>query len=231
MLNISLNYEYLNKYELAKTYCERSTRINNILGKILNRPEYYLRNGDIYSSVGTLRNYEKSKIDYETALSISKQYNLKLLEISALYGLSEDENMLGNKKLAIDYLNKAVEEKDILNVKQNVCDGCLYGFIYWQDKNYNQAIKDYEDGLTKALANDNKLVASSIASHLASINYELKHYKTALKYSSLALEMDKKIYRYDHHYIKYQEGWQKRIMEEIMNIEKGKENGKVRKNK
>ena len=231
MLNISLNYEYLNKYELAKSYCERAVRINKILGNILNRPEYYLRNGDIYSSVGTLRNYEKSKIDYETALSISKQYNLKLLEISALYGLSEDENMLGNKKLAIDYLNKAIEEKNILNVKQNICDACLYGFIYWQDKNYNKATKDYEDGLAKALANDNKLVVSSIASHLASINYELKHYKKALKYSSIALEMDKKIYRYDHHYIKYQEEWQKRIMEEIMKIEKRKENGKIRKNK
>ena len=231
MLNISLNYEYLNKYELAKSYCERAVRINKILGNILNRPEYYLRNGDIYSSVGTLRNYEKSKIDYETALSISKQYNLKLLEISALYGLSEDENMLGNKKLAIDYLNKAIEEKNVLNVKKNICDACLYGFIYWQDRNYNKAIKDYEDGLAKALANDNKLVVSSIASHLASINYELKHYKKALKYSSIALEMDKKIYRYDHHYIKYQEEWQKRIMEEIMNIEKGKENGKIRKNK
>ena len=231
MLNISLNYEYLNKYELAKSYCERTVRINKILGNILNRPEYYLRNGDIYSSVGTLRNYEKSKIDYETALSISKQYNLKLLEISALYGLSEDENMLGNKKLAIEYLNKAIEEKNILNVKQNICDACLYGFIYWQDRNYNKAIKDYEDGLAKALANDNKLVVSSIASHLASINYELKHYKKALKYSSIALEMDKKIYRYDHHYIKYQEEWQKRIMEEIMKIEKRKENGKIRKNK
>ena len=43
--------------------------------------------------------------------------------------------------------------------------------------------------------------------------------------------MDKKIYRYDHHYIKYQEEWQKRIMEEIMKIEKRKENGKIRKNK
>lgn len=231
MLNISLNYEYLNKYELAKSYCERAVRINKILGNILNRPEYYLRNGDIYSSVGTLRNYEKSKNDYETALSISKQYNLKLLEISALYGLSEDENMLGNKKLAIEYLNKAIEEKNVLNVKQNICDACLYGFIYWQDRNYNKATKDYEDGLAKALANDNKLVVSSIASHLASINYELKHYKKALKYSSIALEMDKKIYRYDHHYIKYQEEWQKRIMEEIMKIEKGEENGKIRKNK
>ena len=139
--------------------------------------------------------------------------------------------MLGNKKLAIDYLNKAIEEKNVLNVKKNICDACLYGFIYWQDRNYNKAIKDYEDGLAKALANDNKLVVSSIASHLASINYELKHYKKALKYSSIALEMDKKIYRYDHHYIKYQEEWQKRIMEEIMNIEKGKENGKIRKNK
>ena len=28
MLNISLNYEYLNKYELAKSYCERTVRIN-----------------------------------------------------------------------------------------------------------------------------------------------------------------------------------------------------------
>ncbi|MDD2840665.1 MAG: hypothetical protein PHY80_06175, partial [Rickettsiales bacterium] len=216
-LNVCLNYEYLYKMDLANVYCKKAIRINNVLSNNLRRPEYFIKNGYIYSFVASVRNYQNALSEYEEAYKISNIFGLKLLEIKSMYGLSESNNMLGNKVKSIKYLDDISNLETMLNIEEQACDSCKYGFIYWGQKEYQKAINYYEAGLIKAFIQNNKVILANISSHLASINFELQNYKEALKYSTLSLNTDKKIYRYDHHYIKYQENWQDKIIKEMNN--------------
>jgi len=214
-LNVCLNYEYLHKMDLAKVYCKKSIRINNILSNNLMRPEYSIKNGFIYSFVASVRNYDDALFSYEKAYEISKKFGLKLLEIKSLHGLSECNNVFGNKPKSLKYLDNAVNSEMTLNINEQACNSCNYGFIYWGLKDYKKAIKYYEKGLIKSFILNNKITLAGVTSHLASVHFELKQYKEALKYSTLSLNTDKEIYRYDHHYIQYQENWQDKIIQAI----------------
>lgn len=219
-LNVCLNYEYLYKGDLAHIYCEKAIRINNVLNNNLDRPEYSAKNGYIYSFVANVRDYNSALSYYKESYENAKKFGLKLSEIKSMYGLSECNNVLGNKVDALKYLDDAMNLEILLNIEEQACSSCKYGFIYWGKKNYQKAINYYEKGLIKAFVQNNKVVLANVSSHLASINFELKKYQEALKYSTLSLNTDKKIYRYDHHYIKYQEDWQNRIIEEMNNNKK-----------
>ncbi|HSQ97496.1 MAG TPA: hypothetical protein VLL98_02135 [Rickettsiales bacterium] len=213
--NVCLNYEYLNKKDLAIIYCKQSLGVNDVLGNILERPDYFIANGYITSFFSGTRNYDSSLSYYTKAYEISKQNDLELLEIESMYGLSESNNTLGDKVKALKYLNDTINFKEKLGIFKEACDFCKYGVIYWGKKDYKNATNYYEAGLTFALQNDNKIALSCLASHLASINFELKNYKLALKYSDLALSVDKKIYKCGHHYIKYQLNWEEKITKEM----------------
>ncbi len=213
--NVCLNYEFLGRVDLALIYCNKAIEINDILGKILNRPEYYQNNGKIYSFVSFLRNYKKSLEYYTTAYKISKQYGLLLSEVSSLDGMSENETMLNNFQNSIEYLKKLEILED--DIKINTCKDCNYANIMWRDGRTKEAIKLFKKAISYAMMTNNNLSLSSLSSNLAIIYYDNEEYNKALEYSTLALEADKKIYRFDHHYIKFQEGWQKKILNQINN--------------
>ncbi len=216
-LNVCLNYEYLYKMDLAGIYCKKAIKINNVLGNRLGRPEYFIKNGYIHSFVANVRDYEGALSYYQRAYKIADNLGLKLLKIKSMYGLSECKNMLGEKLEAFKYLDNAFNFEMLLGIEEQACISCKYGFIYWGQKKYQKAINYYEKGLIRAFLRNDKIALSNISSHLASINFEIENYDNALKYSTLSLNTNRKIYRYDHHYIKYQTSWQNRIIEKISN--------------
>lgn len=219
-LNVCLNYEYLNNTDLAIAYCKQSLGINDVLSNVLERPEYAIKNGFISSFVASVRSYENSLSYYTKAYDMSKQNDLRLLEIESMYGLSDSNNMLGDRVKALKYLDDAINFREKLGIMKEVCDFCKYGVIYWNKKDYKKAISYYETGLDIARKSNNKIAIACSTSHLASINFELKKYKVALDYSNLALNTDKKMYTCGHHYIKYQLDWNNRITKEMENKKK-----------
>ena len=210
-----LNYEYLGKVELAKTYCARAIKINDTIAKTIGRPEYYMQNGNLYSFVGTMRDYNKALQYYEQAYNISNNFNLLILKSAALSGMSEFKNMLNDKDMAFKDLtdsNKIIED---LGIKNKSCFLCQLGFLYWGKNDYNAAIESYKQAITNATTGDNKILISNASSHLASVYSIIDNYGEALKYSELSLNTNKKIYRFDHHYIKYEEAQKNNILQKI----------------
>lgn len=216
-LNVCLNYEYLGKQDLAKFYCDRAIKINNVVGKTLARPEYYIQNGFIYNFVSLYRNYEKSMANYSEAYRISKEFNLYLYEIRALSGMSQNENDTGKYEEAIKLLRGLIKIEKQLDISKNSCYDCSFGSIYLRKGEADKSINYFKSSILSGLKNGNNLIVSGAASQLANIYYNLGDYVEALKYSTLALSTDKKIYRFDHHYIKYQEGWQETILNNLNN--------------
>ncbi len=216
-LNVCLNYEYLGKNDLAKLYCDRAIKINNVVGNVVGRPEYYIQNGFIYNFVSLYRDYEKSIANYNEAYRISQTFNLYLYEVSALYGMSEAENDAGKYDEAIKLLRGLIKIEKRLDISKNSCYDCSFGSIYWRRGDNDKSINYYKSSILSGLRSGNNLIVSSAASQLANIYYSLEDYREALKYSTLALSTDRKIYRFDHHYIRYQEGWQETILNSLNN--------------
>lgn len=210
-LNACLNYDYLDESKLSTIYCNRSLEINNILAEILERPEYYIRNGFIYSYVAQFRNYKSSLMNYIKAYKIADKLKLRILEANALQGMSNSNLMLGNKDKAFTQLNMSMKIKKSFGINSNCCEDIKYGEYFWHTKNYELAISSYKQAIFKGLKNNNNYMVSMASSHLAMVYDDLKQYKEGYKYSNLALDTSKRIYRYDHHYIKFQKEWGDRL--------------------
>jgi len=220
-LRVCLNYEYLGEKDLAKLYCDRAIKINEVLGKILIRPKYYIRNGFIYDFVSIYRNYGKSMTNYTKAYAISQRFNLYLCEIQSLYGMSGAEISNGQYDESVKLLDKATKIENKLKIFKDSCYDCKLGSAYWGKDEIDKAIRHYKNAISTALSKGNNIALSELASHLAIIYYNRKDYDEALKYSTLALETNKKLYRFDHHYIDYQKRWQEDILSNLSN-KKGK---------
>ena len=216
-LNVCLSYNLLGKNDLASIYCNKSVEINNILAGVLERPTYYLQNAFIYSFPDFLINYKTSFDYYKKAYDLSKRYNLFLNEIISLDGMSHTEAMLGNFDSSKDLTQKAEKLEKKLYIENYNCRNCNRATLSWRKNDKKNAIKFFKQAISNGLKTGNNLLVSKASSNLAALYYNMEDYSKALKYSTLALEMDKKIYRFDHHYINYQEAYQKNIFEKINN--------------
>lgn len=216
-LNVCLSYNLLGKNDLASIYCNKSVEINNILAGVLERPTYYLQNAFIYSFPDFLINYKTSFDYYKKAYDLSKRYNLFLNEIISLDGMSHTEAMLGNFDSSKDLTQKAEKLEKKLYIENYNCRNCNRATLSWRKNDKKNAIKFFKQAISNGLKTGNNLLVSKASSNLAALYYNMEDYSKALKYSTLALEMDKKIYRFDHHYINYQEAYQKNILEKINN--------------
>jgi len=217
-LSVCLNYEYLDKVNEAINYCKRAVEINDKLGLVIKRPEQYLQNGYIYSFVGSIRNYNIAIDNYNMAYSLAKEYKLDLLKARALSGISNCEIILDKKDKALADLQEAIKIKENFGIYNEPCDDCNLGFINWQKKEYSEALANYKNSIIFAdeIANDSSIFTS--ASHISSIYLQIGDYKAGLQYSELALKIAKNIYRYDHHYIRYQQSIQNNIEKSLLDI-------------
>ena len=131
--------------------------------------------------------------------------------------MSHTEAMLGNFNSSKDFTQQAEKLEKKLYIENYNCRNCNRATLSWRKNDKKNAIKFFKQAISNGLKTDNNLLVSKSSSNLAALYYNMEDYSKALKYSTLALEMDKKIYRFDHHYIKYQEAYQKNILEKINN--------------
>lgn len=221
--NACLNYEGLNKTDLAKLYCTRAININNKGGQVLNRPEYYIQNANIYYASNIFKNYDESLNNLKTAYELSKSYHLLLSQIKTLIDMSKISAITNDEKGALLYLNDAldIEHNNSLNYYNQLND-YLLGYIYLNGEDYNKSITYFKKSLANGLKNDNNLVVANASSYLSMIYFRINDFKSALKYSMISLDASSKIYRYDNYNLEYQ----KKFNDMILNLINNNKNGK-----
>ncbi len=221
--NACLNYEGLNKTDLAKLYCTRAININNKGEQVLNRPEYYIQNANIYYASNIFKNYDESLNNLKTAYELSKNYHLLLSQIKILIDMSKISSITNDEKGALLYLNNAldIEHNNSLNYYNQLND-YLLGYIYLNGEDYNKSITYFKKSLENGLKNDNNLVVANASSYLSMIYFRINDFKSALKYSMISLDTSSKIYRYDNYNLEYQ----KKFNDTILNLINNNKNGK-----
>lgn len=219
-LNACLNYENLYKVDLAKVYCERAIKINNVVGKELNRPEYYLQNANVYYFSNIFENYDKALENLEIAYDLSNKYDLVLSKILSLQNMTQINTILRNIKVAQENLEEMVSLENYYQIQDNNMTNSLNGFIYMIQEKYKDAIKSYNKVFNYAIDNKDNSLLSTSSTYLAMIYANINNYKEALRYSKIALNTNLKMYRYDNYNISYQKKFTDMLVEIINN--KGK---------
>lgn len=189
-------------------YCYRAIKINDVLGKIINRPEYYIKNGFIYSFILPIGKFEKVIQEYNMAYDISKNYNLMLLENETLIKFSK---VLKSRENYIA-VNKSEKLENNLGLIGGYYKNSDFALVYWKNGEYNRAIDFYKKAIAGGIIDGNNLIVSTAASNLSLIYYDMGKYSDALYYSNLSINIAKKMYRFDHYYLKYQEDIQGKIL-------------------
>lgn len=219
-LNACLNYENLYKVDLAKVYCERAIKINNVVGKELNRPEYYLQNANVYYFSNIFKNYDKALENLEIAYDLSNKYDLVLSKILLLQNMTQVNTILENTKDAQENLEEMTSLENYYQIQDNNMTNSLNGFIYMIQEKYKDAIKSYNKVFNYAIDNKDNSLLSTSSTYLAMIYANINNYKEALRYSKIALNTNLKMYRYDNYNISYQKKFTDMLVEIINN--KGK---------
>ncbi len=219
-LNACLNYENLYKVDLAKVYCERAIKINNVVGKELNRPEYYLQNANVYYFSNIFRDYNKSLQNLQVAYDLSNKYDLVLSKILSLQNMTQVNAILENTKDAQENLEEMVSLESYYQIQDNNMTNSLNGFIYMIQEKYKDAIKSYNKVFNYAIDNKDNSLLSTSSTYLSMIYANINNYKEALRYSKIALNTNLKMYRYDNYNISYQKKFTDMLVEIINN--KGK---------
>ena len=219
-LNACLNYENLYKVDLAKVYCERAIKINNVVGKELNRPEYYLQNANVYYFSNIFRDYNKSLQNLRVAYDLSNKYDLVLSKILSLKNMTQVNTILENTKDAQENLEEMTSLESYYQIQDNNMTNSLNGFIYIIQEKYKDAIKSYNKVFNYAIDNKDNSLLSTSSTYLSMIYANINNYKEALRYSKIALNTNLKMYRYDNYNISYQKKFTDMLVEIINN--KGK---------
>lgn len=219
-LNACLNYENLYKVDLAKVYCERAIKINNVVGKELNRPEYYLQNANVYYFSNIFENYDKALENLEIAYDLSNKYDLVLSKILSLKNMTQVNTILENTKDAQENLEEMTSLENYYQIQDNNMTNSLNGFIYMIQEKYKDAIKEYNKVFNYSIDNKNNSLLSTSSTYLAMLYANINNYKEALRYSKIALNTNLKMYRYDNYNISYQKKFTDMLVEIINN--KGK---------
>ena len=219
-LNACLNYENLYKVDLAKVYCERAIKINNVVGKELNRPEYYLQNANVYYFSNTFRDYNKSLQNLQVAYDLSNKYDLVLSKILLLQNMTQVNTILENTKDAQENLEEMTSLENYYQIQDNNMTNSLNGFIYMIQEKYKDAVKSYNKVFNYAIDNKDNSLLSTSSTYLSMIYANINNYKEALRYSKIALNTNLKMYRYDNYNISYQKKFTDMLVEIINN--KGK---------
>ena len=75
----------------------------------------------------------------------------------------------------------------------------------------------YQKVLDNAVSENNKRLISMSSSYLAMIYYYLDDYKQAINYSSMSLNENAKMYKYDNYNIEYQQNFYNMLLKIINN--------------
>lgn len=212
-----LNYENLKQDKLAKIYCDRSININNTVGKALNRPEYYIQNTNVFYLSNTYKNLKLALDNINMASYLSQQYGLMIFQDKSLKFITKINALLNKSEQALRALNTSINLEKAFNIQNDNLNNSLFGYIYFMKKDYKTAIPYYQDVLDSALKEDNKRLVSMSSSYLAMIYYYLDDYKQAINYSSMSLNENAKMYKYDNYNIEYQQNFYNMLLKIINN--------------
>lgn len=212
-----LNYENLKQDKLAKIYCDRSININNIVGKALHRPEYYIQNTNVFYLSNTYKNLKLALDNINMASYLSQQYGLIIFQDKSLKIITKINALLNKSEQALRALNTSIDLEKTFNIQNDNLNNSLFGYIYFMKKDYKTAIPYYQDVLDSALKEDNKRLVSMSSNYLAMIYYYLDEYQQAINYTSMSLNENAKMYKYDNYNIEYQQNFYNMLLNIINN--------------
>ena len=212
-----LNYENLKQDKLAKIYCDRSININNTVGKALNRPEYYIQNTNVFYLSNTYKNLKLALDNINMASYLSQQYGLMIFQDKSLKFITKINALLNKSEQALRALNTSIDLEKAFNIQNDNLNNSLFGYIYFMKKDYKTAISYYQDVLDSALKEDNKRLISMSSNYLAMIYYYLDEYQQAINYTSMSLNENAKMYKYDNYNIEYQQNFYNMLLKIINN--------------
>ena len=212
-----LNYENLKQDKLAKIYCDRSININNTVGKALNRPEYYIQNTNVFYLSNIYKNLKLALDNINMASYLSQQYGLMIFQDKSLKFITKINALLNKSEQALRALNTSINLEKAFNIQNDNLNNSLFGYIYFMKKDYKTAISYYQDVLDSALKEDNKRLISMSSNYLAMIYYYLDEYQQAINYSSMSLNENAKMYKYDNYNIEYQQNFYNMLLKIINN--------------
>ena len=212
-----LNYENLKQDKLAKIYCDRSININNTVGKALNRPEYYIQNTNVFYLSNIYKNLKLALDNINMASYLSQQYGLMIFQDKSLKFITKINALLNKSEQALRALNTSINLEKAFNIQNDNLNNSLFGYIYFMKKDYKTAISYYQDVLDSALKENNKRLISMSSNYLAMIYYYLDDYKQAINYTSMSLNENAKMYKYDNYNIEYQQNFYNMLLKIINN--------------
>lgn len=212
-----LNYENLKQDKLAKIYCDRSININNTVGKALNRPEYYIQNTNVFYLSNIYKNLKLALDNINMASYLSQQYGLMIFQDKSLKFITKINALLNKSEQALRALNTSINLEKAFNIQNDNLNNSLFGYIYFMKKDYKTAIPYYQDVLDSALKEDNKRLISMSSNYLAMIYYYLDEYQQAINYTSMSLNENAKMYKYDNYNIEYQQNFYNMLLKIINN--------------
>lgn len=212
-----LNYENLKQDKLAKIYCDRSININNTVGKALNRPEYYIQNTNVFYLSNIYKNLKLALDNINMASYLSQQYGLMIFQDKSLKFITKINALLNKSEQALRALNTSINLEKAFNIQNDNLNNSLFGYIYFMKKDYKTAISYYQDVLDSALKEDNKRLMSMSSNYLAMIYYYLDEYQQAINYTSMSLNENAKMYKYDNYNIEYQQNFYNMLLKIINN--------------
>lgn len=212
-----LNYENLKQDKLAKIYCDRSININNTVGKALNRPEYYIQNTNVFYLSNIYKNLKLALDNINMASYLSQQYGLMIFQDKSLKFITKINALLNKSEQALRALNTSINLEKAFNIQNDNLNNSLFGYIYFMKKDYKTAISYYQDVLDSALKEDNKRLISMSSNYLAMIYYYLDEYQQAINYTSMSLNENAKMYKYDNYNIEYQQNFYNMLLKIINN--------------
>ena len=212
-----LNYENLKQDKLAKIYCDRSININNIVGKALHRPEYYIQNTNVFYLSNTYKNLKLALDNINMASYLSQQYGLLIFQDKSLKIITKINALLNKSEQALRALNISIDLEKAFNIQNDNLNNSLFGYIYFIQKDYQKAMMYYQKVLDNAVSENNKRLISMSSNYLAMIYYYLDDYKQAINYTSMSLNENAKMYKYDNYNIEYQQNFYNMLLKIINN--------------
>ena len=167
-LRVASNYIELGELDSAKVYLDVAEIVTLNSGRDIDKMFLYQ----------TMSNYYKSKNQLITALdyqqkaykSIRDIEGYEYAKISILRELGIIQNLIGNTEGALSYFNKGFElarEKE-LNLSMASMNRYL-GDIYFKEKNYEEALKNYRTSLKHYLKNSNRTMQLVVGSNISRI--------------------------------------------------------------
>lgn len=172
-LNVKINTTYndVDKIELYKTLC-----------KILNKKKHPSQSIKIYNK----------------ALSLAIKLKDKKFEARLYRYLHVANKKEGKNKLAIEYLNKALNiDKSINNIEGVLLDSNLLGAFYIDTQNYNKAIKLLTNSVENYKEKDSINTICVIYTNLGIAYMENQNWEKAVKSLHKAIDFSKKLQSFE----------------------------------